>query len=152
MGSLMRSIFAFRLKTKTSAKYGLSAQPRLVDIIAAVPPQHRKALVPKLKAKPIRTASGVSTEPFSSSIHQHPSLVSTVVGLIVFKDTDIGCPEALMNVCWLQCQLPACLFGVVPKGLMLSKRLEEGKEEWRFLVQSSVSGFLLAVETLWLSC
>ncbi|KAG9468307.1 hypothetical protein GDO78_023013 [Eleutherodactylus coqui] len=48
-----------KLKTKTSAKYGLPAQPRLVDIIAAVPPQYRKILVPKLKAKPIRTASGV---------------------------------------------------------------------------------------------
>lgn len=52
--------FAFRLKTKTAAKYGLSSQPRLVDIIAAVPPHYRKILVPKLKAKPIRTASGVS--------------------------------------------------------------------------------------------
>lgn len=48
-----------RVKTKCSAKYGLSAQPRLVDIIAAVPPHYRRALVPKLKAKPIRTASGV---------------------------------------------------------------------------------------------
>ncbi|XP_029416990.1 elongator complex protein 3 isoform X2 [Nannospalax galili] len=47
-----------KLKTKTAAKYGLSAQPRLVDIIAAVPPQYRKVLIPKLKAKPIRTASG----------------------------------------------------------------------------------------------
>ncbi|KAJ6661196.1 hypothetical protein lerEdw1_015333, partial [Lerista edwardsae] len=49
-----------KIKTKTAAKYGLSAQPRLVDIIAAVPPQYRRVLVPKLKAKPIRTASGVS--------------------------------------------------------------------------------------------
>lgn len=57
--------FTFRVKTKTAAKYGLSAQPRLVDIIAAVPPQYRKVLVPKLKAKPIRTASGVS-----DSIHE----------------------------------------------------------------------------------
>lgn len=48
------------MKTKTSAKYGLEAQPRLVDIIAAVPQHYRRALVPKLKAKPIRTASGVS--------------------------------------------------------------------------------------------
>ncbi|TRY99833.1 hypothetical protein DNTS_014888 [Danionella cerebrum] len=47
-----------KVKTKTSAKYGLSAQPRLVDIIAAVPQHYRRALVPKLKAKPIRTASG----------------------------------------------------------------------------------------------
>ncbi|XP_005917220.1 elongator complex protein 3 isoform X2 [Haplochromis burtoni] len=47
-----------KVKTQASAKYGLEAQPRLVDIIAAVPPQYRRALVPKLKAKPIRTASG----------------------------------------------------------------------------------------------
>lgn len=67
MGSWIGGISAFRLKTKTSAKYGLSAQPRLVDIIAAVPPQYRKVLVPKLKAKPIRTASGVSTSSFSPS-------------------------------------------------------------------------------------
>lgn len=52
-------LFPNRVKTKTSAKYGLEAQPRLVDIIAAVPPQYRRVLVPKLKAKPIRTASGV---------------------------------------------------------------------------------------------
>lgn len=51
--------FQNRVKTKTSAKYGLTSQPRLVDIIAAVPPHYRRALVPKLKAKPIRTASGV---------------------------------------------------------------------------------------------
>ncbi|KAM4902676.1 elongator complex protein 3-like isoform 3-T3 [Sylvia borin] len=48
-----------KLKTKTSARYGLPAQPRLVDIIAAVPPHFRKVLLPKLKAKPIRTASGL---------------------------------------------------------------------------------------------
>uniref|UniRef100_H2S4G6 Elongator complex protein 3 n=1 Tax=Takifugu rubripes TaxID=31033 RepID=H2S4G6_TAKRU len=56
-----------RVKTKTSAKYGLQAQPRLVDIIAAVPPQYRRALVPKLKAKPIRTASGVQNVCFNIS-------------------------------------------------------------------------------------
>jgi elongator complex protein 3 len=48
------------MKTKTAAKYGLASQPRLVDIIAAVPPHYRKILIPKLKAKPVRTASGVS--------------------------------------------------------------------------------------------
>lgn len=52
-------MFSNRVKTQASAKYGLEAQPRLVDIIAAVPPQYRRVLVPKLKAKPIRTASGV---------------------------------------------------------------------------------------------
>jgi len=46
---------------RISSKYGLETSPKLVDIIAAVPSDHRKALVPKLKAKPVRTASGVST-------------------------------------------------------------------------------------------
>lgn len=49
-----------RLKSKISQKYGLESQPRLVDIIAAVPAEAKKILLPKLKAKPVRTASGVS--------------------------------------------------------------------------------------------
>lgn len=49
-----------KLKTRISSKYGLDSSPRLVDIIAAVPVESRKILYPKLKAKPIRTASGVS--------------------------------------------------------------------------------------------
>ena len=50
----------FRVKTKTASKYGLPSQPRLVDIIAGVPQEYKKALLPKLRAKPVRTASGVS--------------------------------------------------------------------------------------------
>ncbi|KAG8445875.1 hypothetical protein GDO86_010604 [Hymenochirus boettgeri] len=63
-----------KLKTKTSSKYGLSAQPRLVDIIAAVPPQHRKILVPKLKAKPIRTASGIAVVAVMCKPHRCPHI------------------------------------------------------------------------------
>lgn len=48
------------IKTRLSSKYGLDRTPRLVDIIAAVPQDARKILLPKLKAKPVRTASGVS--------------------------------------------------------------------------------------------
>ena len=51
--------FFIRLKTKIASKYSVPTQPRLVDIIAAVPAQYRKVLLPKLKAKPVRTASGV---------------------------------------------------------------------------------------------
>lgn len=47
-------------KARICAKYGLESSPRLTDIIAAVPIEHRKFLLPKLKAKPVRTASGVS--------------------------------------------------------------------------------------------
>ncbi|NXG36383.1 ELP3 protein, partial [Dromaius novaehollandiae] len=63
-----------KLKTRTSAKYGLSAQPRLVDIIAAVPPQYRKVLVPKLKAKPIRTASGIAVVAVMCKPHRCPHI------------------------------------------------------------------------------
>lgn len=49
-----------KLKTRLSSKYGLETSPRLVDIIAAVPHEAKKILLPKLKAKPVRTASGVS--------------------------------------------------------------------------------------------
>uniref|UniRef100_A0A8C8RJB8 Elongator complex protein 3 n=1 Tax=Pelusios castaneus TaxID=367368 RepID=A0A8C8RJB8_9SAUR len=63
-----------KVKTKTAAKYGLSAQPRLVDIIAAVPPQYRKVLVPKLKAKPIRTASGIAVVAVMCKPHRCPHI------------------------------------------------------------------------------
>lgn len=48
------------LRLKVSRKNKLAGSPRLVDIISAVPEGLRAALLPKLKAKPIRTASGVS--------------------------------------------------------------------------------------------
>lgn len=54
-----RDVDLNKLKTRISSKYGLNSSPRLVDIIAAVPSSARNILVPKLKAKPIRTASGV---------------------------------------------------------------------------------------------
>ncbi|XP_036607126.1 elongator complex protein 3 [Trichosurus vulpecula] len=63
-----------KVKTRTAAKYGLSDQPRLVDIIAAVPPQYRKILVPKLKAKPIRTASGIAVVAVMCKPHRCPHI------------------------------------------------------------------------------
>ncbi|XP_055970055.1 elongator complex protein 3 [Sorex fumeus] len=66
-----------KVKTRTAAKYGLSAQPRLVDIIAAVPPQYRKVLVPKLKAKPIRTASGIAVVAVMCKPHRCPHISLT---------------------------------------------------------------------------
>lgn len=59
------------VKSKISSKYGLESQPRLVDIIAAVPADYKKVLVPKLMAKPIRTASGVRA---SKTIETHACL------------------------------------------------------------------------------
>lgn len=55
-----RDVNLNKLKSQISSKYQLENTPRLVDIIAAVPEEHKAILIPKLKAKPIRTASGVS--------------------------------------------------------------------------------------------
>ena len=46
-----------KVKMAVSRKYCTQRQPKLVDIIAAVPQQHKKTLLPKLKAKPVRQVS-----------------------------------------------------------------------------------------------
>ncbi|ELR61948.1 hypothetical protein M91_00251 [Bos mutus] len=66
-----------KVKTRTAAKYGLLAQPRLVDIIAAVLPQYWKVLVPELKAKPIRTASGIAVVAVMCKPHRCPHISFT---------------------------------------------------------------------------
>ncbi|KAK9505177.1 hypothetical protein O3M35_009287 [Rhynocoris fuscipes] len=66
-----------RLKTQISSKYGLETSPRLVDIIAAVPHESRKILYPKLKAKPIRTASGIAVVAVMCKPHRCPHINMT---------------------------------------------------------------------------
>lgn len=48
------------LRAQASKKFGFGGVPRLVDIISAIPDEWRKVLLPRLKARPVRTASGVS--------------------------------------------------------------------------------------------
>lgn len=67
-----RDVNLNKLKTRVSSKYGLKSSPRLVDIIAAVPQEHKKVLLPKLRAKPVRTASGVSHTRCTFSNTCHP--------------------------------------------------------------------------------
>lgn len=63
-----------RLKTRLASKYGLETSPRLVDIIAAVPHEAKKILLPKLKAKPIRTASGIAVVAVMCKPHRCPHI------------------------------------------------------------------------------
>ncbi|KAK4879564.1 hypothetical protein RN001_007710 [Aquatica leii] len=65
------------LKARISSKYGLSSSPRLVDIIAAVPINYKKVLVPKLLAKPIRTASGIAVVAVMCKPHRCPHINMT---------------------------------------------------------------------------
>ena len=70
-------VYLCRLKGKVASKYGLPTQPRLVDIIAAVPPAHKAALLPKLKAKPVRTASGIAVVAVMCKPHRCPHITFT---------------------------------------------------------------------------
>lgn len=51
------------LKQSVAKRNQSKVVPRLVDIISAVPQEWRDVLLPKLRAKPVRTASGVSLVP-----------------------------------------------------------------------------------------
>ena len=43
-------------KNEAARRYGLKRSPKLVELIGAVPDEHREALLPRLRAKPVRTA------------------------------------------------------------------------------------------------
>ena len=49
-----------KLKSDYAYKNNLSRMPKLVDIISAIPERYKKKLLPILKAKPVRTASGIA--------------------------------------------------------------------------------------------
>lgn len=57
--SAKKTVSLNEIKSRVCKQMGFGGVPRLVDIISAVPEEHKKALLPKLKARPIRTASGV---------------------------------------------------------------------------------------------
>lgn len=58
-------------------KYKLAAQPRLTDIIAAIPENYKKQLLPKLRAKPVRTASGIAVVAVMCKPHRCPHIAYT---------------------------------------------------------------------------
>ncbi|XP_074635482.1 elongator complex protein 3 isoform X1 [Acropora palmata] len=66
-----------KIKGQAASKYGLTSQPRLVDIIAAVPAAYKKVLLPKLKAKPVRTASGIAVVAVMCKPHRCPHISMT---------------------------------------------------------------------------
>jgi elongator complex protein 3 len=65
------------VKGRISAKYKLKSMPKLVDIIAAVPEDQKDLLLPKLKAKPVRTASGIAVVAVMSKPHRCPHIAMT---------------------------------------------------------------------------
>ncbi|RKP26959.1 elongator complex protein 3, partial [Syncephalis pseudoplumigaleata] len=65
------------LRLNYARKNKLGNVPKLVDIIAAIPDQHRATLLPRLKAKPIRTASGIAVVAVMCKPHRCPHINMT---------------------------------------------------------------------------
>jgi elongator complex protein 3 len=66
-----------KLKTEQSKLFKLSKPPKLVEIIAAIPQKFRNTLIPLLKAKPVRTASGIAVVAVMSKPHRCPHIATT---------------------------------------------------------------------------
>eukprot|EP00286_Rhodomonas_abbreviata_P027741 CAMPEP_0181298376 /NCGR_PEP_ID=MMETSP1101-20121128/5747_1 /TAXON_ID=46948 /ORGANISM="Rhodomonas abbreviata, Strain Caron Lab Isolate" /LENGTH=579 /DNA_ID=CAMNT_0023403389 /DNA_START=26 /DNA_END=1762 /DNA_ORIENTATION=- len=72
-----RKVNLIKLKQTAAKKNGMQGIPKLTQIIAGVPEQYRKQLVPILKAKPVRTASGIAVVAVMSKPHRCPHIAMT---------------------------------------------------------------------------
>ena len=72
-----RTVNMLRLKQDAAAKNRLQGVPKLTQIIAGVPEQYKKQLLPLLKAKPVRTASGIAVVAVMSKPHRCPHIAMT---------------------------------------------------------------------------
>ena len=63
-----------KLKSQAAKKYKIQGIPRLSDILQSIPISHRNQLLPFLKSKPVRTASGVAVVAVMSKPHRCPHI------------------------------------------------------------------------------
>ncbi|KAK5135932.1 Elongator subunit [Meristemomyces frigidus] len=76
-GAVKKDINLNALRSQYAKKHFLSRQPPLTDIIAAVPEQYKKYIIPKLIAKPIRSASGIAVVAVMCKPHRCPHIAYT---------------------------------------------------------------------------
>lgn len=65
------------LRGQMAKKHRLTSQPPLTAIIAAVPEHYKKYILPKLTAKPVRTASGIAVVAVMCKPHRCPHIAYT---------------------------------------------------------------------------
>lgn len=63
-----------KLKSDAARRYKLDGIPRLSDILSSLPISHRNQLLPFLRSKPVRTASGVAIVAVMSKPHRCPHI------------------------------------------------------------------------------
>ena len=66
-----------KCKGAAAKKYKLQGIPRISDVIAAIPEHYKDKLLPYLKQKPVRTASGVAIVAVMSKPHRCPHIAFT---------------------------------------------------------------------------
>lgn len=76
-GKTLNSRLLEAVKKTVSREHGLAAFPKHVELLAAVPPSKREALGPLLRAKPVRTASGIAVVAVMSKPHRCPHIATT---------------------------------------------------------------------------
>jgi elongator complex protein 3 len=72
-----KSVNLSKIKYKYSQIHNLDRTPKTMEIIAAIPTNYRKLLIPRIKAKPVRTASGIAVVAVMSKPHRCPHLAYT---------------------------------------------------------------------------
>eukprot|EP00668_Euglena_longa_P014564 GGOE01018554.1.p1 GENE.GGOE01018554.1~~GGOE01018554.1.p1 ORF type:complete len:564 (+),score=172.87 GGOE01018554.1:89-1780(+) len=72
-----RDVDLTEVKQAVATRYKVQEMPKLVDIIAGIPAEHKPALLPLLRAKPVRTASGVAVVAVMSKPHRCPHIAMT---------------------------------------------------------------------------
>jgi elongator complex protein 3 len=72
-----RDINLSKMKQECAKRNGMQGIPRLTQIIAGVPEQYKKQLIPLLRAKPVRTASGIAVVAVMSKPHRCPHIAVT---------------------------------------------------------------------------
>ncbi|KAL7536105.1 hypothetical protein ACHAXR_010180 [Thalassiosira sp. AJA248-18] len=65
------------LKAKSARKYKLPGVPRITDILSSIPIDYKPKLLPFLRQKPVRTASGVAVVAVMSKPHRCPHIAMT---------------------------------------------------------------------------
>jgi len=65
------------LKAKSARKYKLPGVPRITDILSSIPIAYKPKLLPFLRQKPVRTASGVAVVAVMSKPHRCPHIAMT---------------------------------------------------------------------------
>ncbi|KAL9184631.1 hypothetical protein ACHAXT_012601 [Thalassiosira profunda] len=66
-----------KLKAQSARKYKLPGVPRITDILSSIPPDYKPKLLPFLRQKPVRTASGVAVVAVMSKPHRCPHIAMT---------------------------------------------------------------------------